>query len=114
MTRSCRTVVTIESTRAARSGVTKCKTKTDYLLLLQAIVAGVLLRFAGLSICTCRPVIDQNLYYAGMKYTTATFATAMTNILPAITFCMAWILRYNCIVTPVQACRSSCMDHGYS
>ncbi|XVE61832.1 hypothetical protein DITRI_Ditri06bG0070700 [Diplodiscus trichospermus] len=39
------------------------------------------------------PVIDQNLYYVGMKYTTATFASAMYNILPAITFLMAWILR---------------------
>ncbi|KAK8600175.1 hypothetical protein V6N12_050033 [Hibiscus sabdariffa] len=39
------------------------------------------------------PVIDQNLYYLGMKYTTATFATAMYNILPAITFVIAWILR---------------------
>ncbi|KAA3455074.1 WAT1-related protein isoform X2 [Gossypium australe] len=28
-----------------------------------------------------------------MKYTTATFATAMYNILPAITFVMAWIFR---------------------
>ncbi|OMO97138.1 Drug/metabolite transporter [Corchorus olitorius] len=40
-----------------------------------------------------KPVIDQNLYYIGMKYTTATFASAMYNILPAITFVMAWILR---------------------
>ncbi|MBA0746974.1 hypothetical protein Gogos_009445 [Gossypium gossypioides] len=40
-----------------------------------------------------KPVIDQNLYYVGMKYTTATFAAAMYNILPAITFLMAWILR---------------------
>ncbi|KAI3517330.1 hypothetical protein L1887_16544 [Cichorium endivia] len=39
------------------------------------------------------PVIDQNLYYAGMKFTTATFATAMCNIVPAITFVMAWIFR---------------------
>ncbi|KAJ8562716.1 hypothetical protein K7X08_031168 [Anisodus acutangulus] len=39
------------------------------------------------------PVIDQNLYYVGMKYTTATFATAMCNVLPAITFLLAWILR---------------------
>ncbi|MCD9642617.1 hypothetical protein HAX54_029500 [Datura stramonium] len=28
-----------------------------------------------------------------MKYTTATFATAMCNVLPAITFLLAWILR---------------------
>ncbi|XP_039068012.1 WAT1-related protein At2g37460-like [Hibiscus syriacus] len=39
------------------------------------------------------PVIDQNLYYLGMKHTTATFSTAMYNIRPAITFVMAWILR---------------------
>lgn len=38
------------------------------------------------------PVIDQNLYFLGMKYTTATFAVAMTNILPAITFIFACIL----------------------
>ncbi|KAK7279440.1 hypothetical protein RJT34_24493 [Clitoria ternatea] len=39
------------------------------------------------------PVIDQNLYFLGMKHTTATFAVAMTNILPAITFILACILR---------------------
>lgn len=42
---------------------------------------------------TLEPVIDQNLYTLGMKYTTATFAAAMSNILPAITFALAWILR---------------------
>ncbi|XP_071732848.1 WAT1-related protein At2g39510-like [Rutidosis leptorrhynchoides] len=39
------------------------------------------------------PVLDQILYYTGMKYTTATFAIAMCNILPALTFVMAWIFR---------------------
>ncbi|XP_031126705.1 WAT1-related protein At2g37460 [Ipomoea triloba] len=39
------------------------------------------------------PVIDQNLYFIGMKYTTATFAAAMCNVLPAITFIMACIFR---------------------
>ncbi|XP_076952950.1 WAT1-related protein At2g37460-like [Bidens hawaiensis] len=39
------------------------------------------------------PVIDQNLFFMGMKATTATFTAAMTNILPAITFVMACILR---------------------
>ncbi|KAG4913327.1 hypothetical protein AAZX31_19G159600 [Glycine max] len=39
------------------------------------------------------PVIDQNLYFLGMKYTTATFAVSMYNVLPAITFVMAWIFR---------------------
>lgn len=39
------------------------------------------------------PVIDQNLYFLGMKATTATFAVSMCNVLPAITFVMAFILR---------------------
>ncbi|XP_024988841.1 WAT1-related protein At2g39510 [Cynara cardunculus var. scolymus] len=39
------------------------------------------------------PVMDQILYYTGMKYTTVTFAIAMCNILPALTFFMAWIFR---------------------
>ncbi|KAJ0044326.1 hypothetical protein Pint_06240 [Pistacia integerrima] len=39
------------------------------------------------------PTIDQNLYYTGMKYTTAIFTSAMSNILPAFVFLMAWILR---------------------
>ncbi|XP_075672208.1 WAT1-related protein At2g39510-like [Castanea sativa] len=38
------------------------------------------------------PVIDQNLFYTGMKMTTATFATAICNVLPAFSFAMAWIL----------------------
>ncbi|GJV00141.1 WAT1-related protein [Tanacetum coccineum] len=37
-----------------------------------------------------RPVVDQNLFYAGMKYTTTTFAVAMDNIIPVMTFLMAW------------------------
>ncbi|KAF3433750.1 hypothetical protein FNV43_RR24853 [Rhamnella rubrinervis] len=39
------------------------------------------------------PVIDQNLYYTGMKLTTATFTSSMINVLPAFAFVMAWILR---------------------
>ncbi|CAN0909474.1 WAT1-related protein At2g39510 [Linum grandiflorum] len=39
------------------------------------------------------PAIDQNLYYTGMKLTTATFATSMKNILPAFTFIMACFFR---------------------
>lgn len=39
------------------------------------------------------PVIDQNLYYMAMKKTTATFTAAMCNIVPAITFVMAWVFR---------------------
>ncbi|KAJ9175677.1 hypothetical protein P3X46_014210 [Hevea brasiliensis] len=39
------------------------------------------------------PTIDQNLFYTGMKYTTATFAATMCNIVPAFSFLMAWALR---------------------
>lgn len=39
------------------------------------------------------PVLDQNLYNMGMKYTSATFGAAIVNVLPAITFVMALIFR---------------------
>nr|DAD39621.1 TPA_asm: hypothetical protein HUJ06_013944 [Nelumbo nucifera] len=40
-----------------------------------------------------RPVLDQNLYYVGMKSTSATFSSAIFNVLPGITFIMAIIFR---------------------
>ncbi|XP_010554592.1 PREDICTED: WAT1-related protein At2g39510-like [Tarenaya hassleriana] len=39
------------------------------------------------------PTIDQNLYYTGMRYTSATFTAAMSNVLPAFAFLMAWLFR---------------------
>ncbi|OMO62673.1 Drug/metabolite transporter [Corchorus capsularis] len=39
------------------------------------------------------PVLDQNLYYLGMKNTTATYASAFVNMLPAVTFILAMIFR---------------------
>ncbi|OWM78476.1 hypothetical protein CDL15_Pgr016200 [Punica granatum] len=39
------------------------------------------------------PVIDQNFYYAGLKFTSPTFSCAMSNMLPAMTFIMAVIFR---------------------
>ncbi|KAG0471605.1 hypothetical protein HPP92_016151 [Vanilla planifolia] len=39
------------------------------------------------------PVMDQNLYYVGSKLTSASFAAALYNILPAITFLTALLLR---------------------
>ncbi|CAO2816539.1 unnamed protein product [Amaranthus hypochondriacus] len=39
------------------------------------------------------PVMDQNLYYAGMQYTPATFVSALSNTVPALTFIMACIFR---------------------
>ncbi|KAL5059869.1 hypothetical protein RYX36_031473 [Vicia faba] len=51
----------------------------------------IFLKLVALS--TLEPIIDQNLYFLGMKYTTATFAVAMNNVLPAITFVMACIFK---------------------
>lgn len=39
------------------------------------------------------PVLDQNMYYVGLKLTSATLTSASVNILPAITFIMATIFR---------------------
>ncbi|KAE8669250.1 WAT1-related protein [Hibiscus syriacus] len=39
------------------------------------------------------PVLDHNFFYTGMKYTTATYTAAMCNILPALTFALACIVR---------------------
>jgi drug/metabolite transporter (DMT)-like permease len=39
------------------------------------------------------PVLDQNMYYLGTKLTSAGFASALVNILPAVTFLMALVLR---------------------
>ncbi|GFP84334.1 wat1-related protein at4g08300 [Phtheirospermum japonicum] len=39
------------------------------------------------------PVLDQNLYGVGIQYTSATFAAASVNVLPAVTFIMAVIFR---------------------
>lgn len=38
-------------------------------------------------------MIDQNLYYAGLKLTSPTFAGAVTNIVPALTFIISIICR---------------------
>lgn len=48
-------------------------------------------------------MIDQNFYYLGLKYTGPTFACAMSNILPAMTFVMAVIFRYSSIHTTTVA-----------
>ncbi|KAH9675212.1 hypothetical protein KPL70_018726 [Citrus sinensis] len=40
-----------------------------------------------------RPVIDQNFYYAGIKFTSPTFSCATSNMLPAMTFVMAVLCR---------------------
>ncbi|GLT49807.1 hypothetical protein SLA2020_233380 [Shorea laevis] len=39
------------------------------------------------------PVLDQNLYYVGIKYTSASLASTSINMLPAVTFILALIFR---------------------
>lgn len=60
----------------------KTRPKMTFWILTQIFVLGLL-----------GPVIDQNLYYAGLKYTSPTFSCAMSNILPAMTFVMAVLCR---------------------
>ncbi|XP_009788498.1 WAT1-related protein At5g07050-like [Nicotiana sylvestris] len=60
----------------------KIRPKMSLMMFLQIFVLGLL-----------GPVIDQNFYYAGLKYTSPTFSCAMSNMLPAMTFVMAVICR---------------------
>lgn len=60
----------------------KGQPKITFKIFLQIFVLGLL-----------GPVIDQNFYYAGLKFTSPTFSCAMSNMLPAMTFVMAVIFR---------------------
>lgn len=43
---------------------------------------------------TCRGSLGQNLYLKSLSYTSATYATAIFNLIPGITFIVAVILGY--------------------
>ncbi|KAI4381572.1 hypothetical protein MLD38_007633 [Melastoma candidum] len=60
----------------------KVRPKMTFAIFMQIFVLGLL-----------GPVIDQNLYYAGLKFTSPTFSCAMSNMLPAMTFVMAVLCR---------------------
>ncbi|KAL0926876.1 hypothetical protein M5K25_003129 [Dendrobium thyrsiflorum] len=60
----------------------KVRPKITFTIFIQIFVLGLL-----------GPVIDQNFYYAGLKFTSPTFSCAMSNMLPAMTFIMAVIFR---------------------
>ncbi|KAK3017166.1 hypothetical protein RJ639_006626 [Escallonia herrerae] len=60
----------------------KIRPKITFSIFMQMFVLGLL-----------GPVIDQNFYYAGLKFTSPTFSCAMSNMLPAMTFVMAVIFR---------------------
>ncbi|URE44671.1 Auxin-induced protein [Musa troglodytarum] len=46
-----------------------------------------------MALALLEPVLDQNFYYLGAKYTSASFSSALYNILPAVTFVSAIVLR---------------------
>ncbi|KAF8377178.1 hypothetical protein HHK36_030551 [Tetracentron sinense] len=48
-------------------------------------------------VALCGITLSLNLYYVALNYTSATFAAATTNIIPAITFTMAVFLRMESI-----------------
>ncbi|GLT88637.1 hypothetical protein SLE2022_066540 [Rubroshorea leprosula] len=52
------------------------------------------------------PVIDQNFYYAGLKFTSPTFSCALSNMLPAMTFVMAVICRMEKIEMKKVRCQA--------
>lgn len=60
----------------------KLRPKMTFSIFMQIFVLGLL-----------GPVIDQNFYYAGLKFTSPTFSCAMSNMLPAMTFVMAVLCR---------------------
>lgn len=60
----------------------KVRPKITFTMFMQIFVLGLL-----------GPVIDQNFYYAGLKFTSPTFSCAMSNMLPAMTFVMAVLCR---------------------
>ncbi|GAV85645.1 EamA domain-containing protein [Cephalotus follicularis] len=60
----------------------KVRPKMTFPIFIQIFVLGLL-----------GPVIDQNFYYAGLKFTSPTFSCAMSNMLPAMTFVLAVICR---------------------
>ncbi|KAG8633308.1 hypothetical protein MANES_18G091800v8 [Manihot esculenta] len=55
------------------------------------------LLFKIFSVSFCGLTLSMNLYYIAINFTTATFAAATTNIIPAITFIMAALLRMETI-----------------
>lgn len=60
----------------------KMRPKMTFPIFMQIFVLGLL-----------GPVIDQNFFYAGLKLTSPTFACALSNILPAMTFVIAVLCK---------------------
>ncbi|KAH0435565.1 hypothetical protein IEQ34_026572 [Dendrobium chrysotoxum] len=61
----------------------------QYVLVVYRNIIGAV-TIAPFAFC---PVLQQNLFYMGAKLTSASFASALENIIPAITYLMALVLR---------------------
>ncbi|OQU91877.1 WAT1-related protein At4g08290 isoform X2 [Sorghum bicolor] len=71
---------------------------SHYVLVVYRNVAAAIV-MAPFALWFERPVLDQNFIYMGVNSTSASFASALTNILPALTFVNAIILRMERIET---------------
>lgn len=45
-------------------------------------------------LATLGTTVHLNVYYAGLAYTSATVASALSNVIPSLTFVMAVLFRY--------------------
>ncbi|KAL5743240.1 hypothetical protein ACOSP7_026100 [Xanthoceras sorbifolium] len=73
----------------------KVRPKITFRIFIQLFVLGLL-----------GPVIDQNFYYAGLKFTSPTFSCAMSNMLPAMTFVMAVLCRMEIVDIKKLRCQA--------
>ncbi|KAG8367796.1 hypothetical protein BUALT_Bualt16G0110000 [Buddleja alternifolia] len=73
----------------------KVRPKITFTIFMQLFVLGLL-----------GPVIDQNFYYAGLKFTSPTFSCAMSNMLPAMTFVMAVLCRMEIVDIKKVRCQA--------
>ncbi|CAL9185005.1 unnamed protein product [Musa hybrid cultivar] len=68
--------------------------RMTFAIFMQKFVLGLIF-LQDLTPCLTwfRPVIDQNFYYAGLKFTSPTFSCAMSNMSPSMTFVLAVLCR---------------------
>ncbi|GJZ27035.1 WAT1-related protein [Tanacetum coccineum] len=67
---------------SGRTALREGRPKLTFFVFIMIMLLGLL-----------KPVVDQNLFCAVLKYITATFAVAMGNIIPATTFLITWVCR---------------------
>ncbi|KAL2326290.1 hypothetical protein Fmac_025348 [Flemingia macrophylla] len=78
-----------------RKGQPKITFRVFMQIFILALLGLVITKFNApiTSSIVARPVIDQNFYYAGLKLTSPTFSCSLSNMLPAMTFVLAFFCR---------------------